>query len=88
MVGTEPRCEMKDYDDSPRRDESDRYRIYAVSINSELHRIADCAGEAVTFTLETLIAEEQILPSERVGILDRLERVWLVNPFTRTSSHV
>ena len=63
--------------------EDTRLGIYVKARGGRQHRIAECSFTSLGLCLSTLYAEEQINPGQRVGIFDRLERHWLVNPHAR-----
>lgn len=81
--------EPAEHDDAP-QGEDDRYAIYVVFLTSRVHgidraRLAETSRDGIGTTLCTLREEEQISNDSRVGILDRQERTWIVNPWARGS---
>jgi hypothetical protein len=71
----------------PLHDGSDRYRIYVmvpdpdtVLFKLKQQQIADTDLQGIGPTLSTLREEGQITNEDRVGIRDRVERKWFVNP--------
>lgn len=70
-------------DPEPRHDGSDRFAIYAVDREGERHRIAFTDLRGIGLTLSVLRNEGQITNDDRVGILDRFERLWVVNPWAK-----
>lgn len=76
--------------DEPHPSGDDRYAIYSVAnlgsgapakASDRRVRIAETSEEGLGITLRTLYDEGQITNETRVGILDRLERRWIVNPW-------
>lgn len=69
--------------------EESRYAIYAVDIAAagrilpDRKRIAETSLEGIGLCLQTLREEDEITDDSRVGIFDRLDRRWLVNPWAR-----
>ena len=70
-------------DDMVREDESDRYGIYTLDREGNRQNIADCSARMIGPTLLTLHEEGQINGDDRLGIRDRLQRTWIVNPYAR-----
>lgn len=76
-------------EEAPLHDGSDRYRIYILvrkpDPRDQQHRtqrwLADTSLDGIGGCLSTLRAEEQITNDDKVGIRDRIERTWLVNPY-------
>jgi hypothetical protein len=69
-------------DDEPRPDESDRYAIYVATARNR-RRLAETSLNGIGLCLRTLRDEGQITNDSRVGILDRLDHLWLVNPWAK-----
>ena len=70
----------------PLADESDRYRIYILVGHGEATRweqrqLADSSLDGIGTALRVLRNEHQITNDDRVGIFDRVQRKWLVNPY-------
>jgi hypothetical protein len=71
--------------------EEQRYVLYEIRQNASVDGLWDGPFEiAATPTLEgigrmidLLREEEQITNDSRVGLLDRVERKWLINPYAR-----
>jgi hypothetical protein len=69
--------------------EDSRYAIYAVSTakarigGPPRRRIAETSLDGIGLCLSTLRAENEITDDSRVGIFDRLDRIWVVNPWAR-----
>jgi hypothetical protein len=79
-------------DDRPRGDGSDRYAIYSVvpqwdrtdEVGEHVagrKRLAETSLQGIGSCLVTLRNEGQLTNDSRVGILDRLDRTWIVNPW-------
>jgi hypothetical protein len=60
-----------------------RYAIYTRNIDGERRELASTSLTGIGLTLKTLHEEEQITQDDPIGILDRLDRVWIVNPWAR-----
>lgn len=82
---------MKGTDRDPvRDDESDRYAIYIswpiVNSGGEVNRkrLCETSLDGIGLALKTMIDEGEINQErDRVGILDRVTRLWLINPFRK-----
>lgn len=73
--------------DEPHPSGDDRYGIYAVEPATRWQRrVAETSLDGIGSTLAQLRAEGQLTADSRVGILDRLERSWLVNPYAKGSA--
>lgn len=68
-------------EDPPREDGSDRYAIYVVSASRAQKRIAETSLSGIGLALVTLRDEDEITHHSRVGIRDRIEGRWIVNPY-------
>lgn len=77
--------------DAPHESGDDRYAIYAVAVrlaaslprDERQRRICETSRDGIGLALVTLREEEQITNDSRVGIFDRLDRVWIVNPWAK-----
>jgi hypothetical protein len=67
------------------RGEGDRWGVYVVAgrYGQTPHRIAATSLEGVGPTIRTLIEEEQIERGDSIGVLDLLDRHWLINPYAK-----
>lgn len=72
---------LEEHEDAPESDD-DRYAVYAVKGTAH-RRMAETSLEGIGLTLKTLRAEVEYDQHDSIGILDRLERTWLVNPWAR-----
>ncbi len=70
-------------DDDVRPDESDRYRIYTRDIDGKKIQLADTSLQGIGLCIKTLHDEGQLSKDDPVGIRDRVEHTWLVNPWAR-----
>ena len=73
-------------DDAPREDDSDRYAIYVVRTRTkpgerEHHRLATGSLNDVGPSIVWLRASGELHQDDRVGIFDRRERKWVLNPW-------
>lgn len=75
------RPEPEPHEDAPQGDD-DRYAIYALRAGGH-RRMAETSIEGVGLCLLTLREENEFDQHDRIGILDRLARTWLVNPWAR-----
>ena len=75
--------------DDPHPSGNDRYRIYGITARGRW-QLADTTLDGIGITLRTLYEEGQTTgDGVRVGIFDRTERIWLVNPWKgRGLNHV
>lgn len=75
--------EQWDHPDAPRRDEEDRYAIYAIHrmFHPEQVRVCETSETGVVAAIKQMILEGEIKRGERVGIFDRLTRQFIVNPY-------
>lgn len=84
-----PVAESQDYEG-----EESRYAIYAVgpvetrpdSVHPrhvDRRRIAETSLDGIGACLVTLREEDEITNNSRIGVLDRLTRQWVVNPWAR-----
>lgn len=77
------RREPRPEDDTPRRDGSDRYRIYAVRDGVQ-RRLCETSLDGIGLAITTMVDDgEADWQHERLGILDREERAWTVNPYAK-----
>jgi hypothetical protein len=72
--------------DEPRPDGSDRYAVYAVVRGTDGSRparlrLAETSADGIGTCLITLRDEGQFHDDHSIGILDRVERRWIVNPW-------
>lgn len=71
------------HEDAPESDD-ERYAIYRWTPGDgarEHHRLAETSLEGIGLTLRTLRDEGEITGDTRVGIFDRQERTWIINPW-------
>lgn len=71
-------------DDGGVRDD-ERYRIYALR-DGERRTLADTGQDGIGIALVTLRGEGEFDEHDRIGIRDRQERRWIVNPWARGTS--
>jgi hypothetical protein len=71
-------------DDLPRPDDLDRYALYTIR-DGERVRLAETSQDGIGLTLVTLLSEGEFLDPfgkrTPLGILDRRDRAWVVNPW-------
>jgi hypothetical protein len=71
-------------DDLPRPDDLDRYALYTIR-NGERVRLAETSRDGIGVALTTLVGEGEFRgPLDEqtpLGILDRRDREWVVNPW-------
>lgn len=67
--------------DTPHPSGDDRYAIYSVCEPRMRRRIAETSLAHIGSTITTLREEGQLSTASRVGVLDRLDRTWLINPW-------
>lgn len=65
---------------------AEQFAIYVVDIDGKRTRLATTDLVGVGVTLVTLRREGQTTNDDRVGILDRGTRTWIVNPWARGGS--
>lgn len=64
--------------------DDDRITVYACDKSGRRY-IAETSLTGLGLCLLTLHEEDEFPPGTRVGVFDRLRRVWLVNPWAGTS---
>jgi hypothetical protein len=70
--------------DTPHPSGDDRYAIYSVCVEPRMRRrIAETSLTGIGGTIETLREEGQLSPASRVGVLDRLDRKWIIDPWAK-----
>lgn len=72
------------WEDFAPRNERERYRIYEVLAGGVRHLLATTGTkEGIGTCLVTFFEEGEITPGTNVGVLDGIERKWIVNPYMR-----
>jgi hypothetical protein len=61
----------------------DQYAIYTRNIDGVRRELARTSLDGIGLCLKTLADESQITRDDPIGILDRLDRRWIVNPWAR-----
>lgn len=77
MLGTVDR--LRDKRDV-RRDEADRYGLYRLR-GGEHQELSTTSRDGIGTALVQHVIEGDLTPDDGFGLLDRLTRAWLVNPW-------
>lgn len=63
--------------------EDDRWRIYALRAGGELHHVGSTSLDGIGRAVQLWIEEGEIFEGDAVGVLDGIDRHWLINPWAR-----
>lgn len=68
--------------ESVRPDEADRYAIIVLEQGGRSRRrVAETSRDGIGVTLTTLRDEGELDGNDSIGVLDRFNRTWLINPY-------